>query len=213
MNMSEQIKRNSFLPAVLVYLALPLIFYALGDFPRRTVIKESLSILTILAFCMVLFQFFLARNNKKIFYGQKMGQAIKFHKALGYIFVFTLLVHPFFIVLPRYFESGVDPMEAFITIITSFDSIGIVLGMVAWCLMLVLGVTSLVRKKLPLNYKTWRIFHGTLSVIFVLFASWHAIELGRHTDWPISAYIVIVAAGGVLLLLSTYVFDYTKERG
>lgn len=76
-------------------------------------------------------------------------------------FLLVLLVHPFLIVVPRYYESGVDPTEAFFTITTTFNFVGIILGICAWFLMLILGATSLFRKTLLLrqwpsiNLKDW----------------------------------------------------------
>jgi len=114
------------------------------------------------------------------------------------------LVHPFFIVIPRFFEAGVEPVEAFITLITTYDSTGVVLGIIAWFLMLIIGLTSFFRKKLSLSYINWRLLHGILSIVFIIIASWHAIDLGRHIDLPISIFIILLAGVGVLLLLNTY---------
>jgi Mn2+/Fe2+ NRAMP family transporter len=89
--MKETIKKYNLFTAILIFVALPLLFWALGDFPRRTILKESISLLTILAFFMMLGQFFLARSNGmvKVF---KMGNVLKIHKVIGYIFV-SILTH------------------------------------------------------------------------------------------------------------------------
>lgn len=191
------------LPAILV--GLPIFFYVTGDFPRRTLLKESISILSILAFCLMVAQFFLARSNNTIPSGLKLGKVIKIHKFIGYIFTAVLLLHPLLIVVPRYFEAGVDSMDALFTIITTFSSRGVVLGIISWCLMFILAVTSLFRNKLPLTYKTWRISHGILAIFFISTASWHAIDLGRHTDQLLSCYIIVLVVSGVLPLLKSYV--------
>ncbi len=211
--MSEYLKRNYLVPAGLIFIGLPLFFWAQGDFPRRTVLRESLSILFILAFCLMLGQFFLARSNRHVRKSLQMKTALRFHKAIGYIFVVVLLVHPFFIVLPRYFEAGVAPMEAFITILTTFDSPGVVLGLSAWCLVLVLGITALFRNILPMKYKTWRVFHGTIAIFFIGFSTWHAVNLGRHTNLAMSIYMIVLAIGGILLLLKTYFSKSSEKTG
>ena len=46
------------LAGILFFLALPLLFWALGDVPRRTFLKEIISILTIVAYFLMLGQFF-----------------------------------------------------------------------------------------------------------------------------------------------------------
>mgnify|MGYP000243216034 CR=1 FL=1 len=198
------------LPAILI--GLPIFFYATGDFPRRTLLKESISILSILAFCMMVAQFFLARSNNNMLSGLKLGNVIKIHTFIGYIFTAVLLVHPLLIVIPRYFEAGVDSMDALFTIITTFSSRGVVLGIISWCLMFILAVTSLLRNKLPLTYKKWRISHGILAIFVVTTASWHAIDLGRHTDQPLSCYIIVLAVSGVLPLLKSYVVQSSLIR-
>lgn len=198
------------LAGILFFLALPLLFWALGDAPRRTLLKDSISILTILAYFLMLGQFFLSRGNKKVLKAHKMGKVVNLHKIIGYIFVSILLVHPFLIVVPRFFEAGIAPGEAFSTIISTWDSQGIILGMIAWGLMLILGLTSVFRKRLGLKYTTWRMFHGLLSIAFISLASWHAMDLGRHTDLPMSVYMGVIATLGVLLLSRTYVFQLSK---
>jgi len=196
---------------IVLFIGLPLFFYATGNFPRRTLLKESISILTILAFCLILAQLFVTRSSGRMLRGCRWSSIITIHKILGYVFLGVLSIHPFLIVVPRYFESGVDSMEAFITILTTFNSLGIVLGLGSWFLMLILGITSFLRKKLPLRYKTWKVFHGILAVCFTALASWHAIELGRHTTLLLSSYLVLAVVSGVLPLLKTYITQSSIE--
>jgi predicted ferric reductase len=205
--MKEQIQKTGIVSLVVLFIGLPLFLYTTGNFPERTALKEGISVLTILAFCLMIGQFFLTRMNRRMLNGYLHSSIVKMHKFLGYIFLPVLFVHPFLIVVPRYYESGVDPMEAFLTIITTVNSVGIVLGICAWFLMLILGAASLFRKKLPLKYTTWRFIHGILAILFIIIASWHAIDLGRHTDSLLTAYVIIAALSGVLLLLKTYVSE------
>jgi len=113
----------------------------------------------------------------------------------------------------KLFESGVGPVDAFIMIITTLNR-GVVLGIIAWCLVLVLGITSLLRKKMPMKYTSWRFFHGILAMLFISIATWHVTDLGRHSSLAMSAFIILLATGGVLLLLKRYIseiFRKTKE--
>ena len=178
--------------------------------PAEPFSKNLFQFCFILSFSLMLGQFFLGRSNKSIITRFKMSNVLKFHKVIAYTIVSVFLLHPFLIVVPRYFESGVTPMEAFITIITTFNSLGVVLGIIAWFLMLILGITSLIRNKLPMKYKTWRYFHGILSILFISFAAFHALDLGRHTNLAMSIYIIILAVSGILLLLKTYFFKPSK---
>jgi len=45
-----RIKIYNRIAAVLVFIGLPILFWALGDVPKRIVLKEALSILTLVAF-------------------------------------------------------------------------------------------------------------------------------------------------------------------
>lgn len=202
--MEKRIRKYNTIAAIIVFVVLPILLISMGENQDRSLLKNTISFLTIISFCMMLAQFFLARSNKNNLKGHKMSKIIKIHKIIGYVFVSILVFHPFLIVVPRYFESGVDPIDAFVTIISTLTSSGIIMGMIAWCLMFIIGLTSLFRDNLGLSYKNWRVFHGILSVAFIVLASWHVIDLGRHSNNTITIYIISVTAIAVLLLLKTY---------
>lgn len=208
--MGTYIKSNFFKQFVLVFTGMPLLIWAMGNYPERSVLKESLSVITILAFCQMIGQFFWARGNRSAVAELKMSKVTKYHKIIGYALVILLLFHPLFLVVPRSFESGVSPVDAFITLITTMN-LGVVLGIIAWCLMLVLGITAFVREKLPMKYKTWRVFHGILAVVFIAVAAWHAIDLGHHFNLAMSILILFLTTGGILLLLKTDMFKKHKK--
>ena len=211
--MEKRIRIYNVIGAILVFLGIPVLIYALGDFPRRSILKETISVLTLLTFSLMLSQFYLARSNKYLLKAHKMASVVKVHKFIGYFFTVILLIHPFLIVLPRYFESGVEPIDAFLTLITSFDRQGVILGMLAYATMLIIGLTSFFRDKLPMSYKTWRVVHGILSVIFIGLASGHVISLGRHSSLVLSAFILMLSIFGVLLLINTYFSNPSKKSG
>ena len=203
-------KSNFLIRAVVVFFGIPLFILALGDFPRRSLLKESLSIMTILAFCGMIGLFFMARTNRYALKDLTTSSLMKIHKVIGYICVTVLLFHPVFIVVPRFFESGVTPVDAFITIITTLNQ-GVVLGMMAWCLMLILGISALARNKLPMEYKTWRIFHGIVAILFISVAAWHVINLGRHSSLAMSIFITLLATCGVWLTGKQYLLKTLKK--
>ncbi|MCF2904397.1 ferric reductase-like transmembrane domain-containing protein [Octadecabacter sp. CECT 8868] len=196
------------LSALAVFVGLPLLFYALGDAPRRTLLKEGISLITLLAFTMMLGQFFLARSNETLLSLFKPLQIQKVHKVIAYSAITIIFVHPVLIVLPRYFEGGIKPWDAFVTLITDFGNPGIVLGLIAWVVMVVLGVTVFFRRKLiphfKLKYRGWRYFHGGLAVAFTVLALWHSIALGRHTDLAMSVFFIILAILGFAMLAHMY---------
>lgn len=205
---------NSFLKqSFLAFTGLPLLIWVLGSFPQRSTLKESLSVVTILSFSQMIGLFFLSRSNGFAVKELKMSRLIRFHKIIGYSCLIVLFLHPFLLVVPRFFESGIPPGDAFISIITTFTSQGVVLGIIAWCLMLTLGISSLIRKKIPMKYTAWRTFHGILAVLFIASAACHVIDLGRHSNLAMTTFIILSSAGGVLLLLKTMTSQRYKKTG
>ncbi|MBY8977943.1 ferric reductase-like transmembrane domain-containing protein [Rhodobacteraceae bacterium NNCM2] len=194
--------------AIAVFMGLPLLFYGLGEFPRRSVLKEVLSLATILAFVLILGQFFLARTNVALLEAFKAPAVQKVHRYIGYGAIGVIFLHPLLIVLPRFLEGGVTPWNAFVTMITSFDTLGILLGIAAWLLMVALGLTAWFRMKLMKRfanrYRGWRYLHGGLALAFVGLGTWHALDLGRHMDWQMTVFCLAIAGVGVSLLARLY---------
>ena len=196
--------------SILVFAGLPLLVLALGGFPERSLLKESLSVATILGFFLMIGMFFWSRVNALAIGELKMRRTITVHKAIGYTCAAVILLHPVFLVVPRFFESGVTPGAAFITILTTFHT-GIVLGMLAWILLLTLGITALMRNRLPMTYNTWRRWHGILAVVFIAAAAWHAIDLGRHSSLAMSGLIILLTLAGVRLLLKNSISKKSQK--
>lgn len=202
--MHTYIQNNFFRQFLLAYTGIPLLLiWTMGNFPERSLLKESLSVITILSFYQLIGQFFWARTNRFALRSLTIGNVLKYHNFTGYTFVAVLFFHPLYVVMPRLFEAGVSPVDAFITMITTMNT-GIILGIIAWCMMLLLGITSFLRKKLPMNYKSWRMLHGILAILFMSTAVWHAVDLGRHSNLSMSILLSVLTLGGILLLLKTY---------
>ena len=199
---------SAIIAAIAVFLGLPLLLYTLGDAPSRSVLKEAISLLTLLAFTMMLGQFFLARSNETLLALFKPPQIQKVHKVIAYSAIAVIFLHPALIVLPRFLEGGIKPWDAFVTMVTDFGNLGIVLGLIAWVVMVVLGVTVYFRRKMiphfKLKYRGWRYFHGALAVTVTVLALWHSIALGRHTDTAMSVFFVTLAGLGFAMLAHMY---------
>ena len=210
--MAEYIKNNVQLQILTVFICLPLFIWAAGNSPQRTLLKESLSVITILTFSLMIGLFYLARPNRTAV--KKIGviKLLSWHKIVGYFAVPVLLVHPFLLVVPRFFEAGIPPGEAFGTIVTNVSSAGVCFGLGAWSLLLLLSLSSLLRKKLPIDYPTWRFIHGGLALATICCAAFHVIDLGRHTDIAMTAFIASLSAGGIFLLLKSYITQ-NKQTG
>lgn len=203
--MENVVNKQSLLLLLTAFVGLPLAFWALGEYPMRSVLKESISLITILALFMMIAQFFLSRADNDLTTAYHFKDILKWHKIIGYIFVGILILHPFFIIVPRFFESGILPWDAFWKLITTFETTGQIVGLIAYILMFVLGLTSMLRNKLGIKYKTWIYLHGVLSMLFIFLAIWHAIDMGKHSEKAIIFWMVFLAFIGTVLLLRTYI--------
>lgn len=203
------------LAAGVVFIGLPLAFYTLGDAPRRTFLKEVISVTTLLAFTAMLGQFFMARSNTWLLSVFKPPQIQRVHKYIAYSAVAVILAHPGLIVLPRFFEGGVTPWDALVTMVTTFDNIALLMGFFAYLILVVLVITAFFRKpiirRLPMHYRGWRYAHGGVAVTFTALALWHSIVLGRHTDVVMSAFFLLLAAIGFAMLAQLYRDAATKR--
>ncbi len=127
---------------IITFIGAPLLLYFSGNFPKRTTLMETISIVTILGFSLLLSQFFTSRLNYKLMKQIRMVNVLVIHKFIGYFFISIILLHPFFIILPKFFDDGVTPTDAFVRLITTFSSTGVILGLIAYASMLILMVTA-----------------------------------------------------------------------
>ncbi|WP_299788492.1 ferric reductase-like transmembrane domain-containing protein [uncultured Marivita sp.] len=206
--MKFTVQRATILCAIAIFVGLPLMFYALGDAPRRSLLKEAISLATLLAFAAMLGQFFMARSNTWLLSVFQPPQIQKVHKYIAYTAVAVILAHPALIVLPRAFEGGIRPWDALITMVTTFDNLALMAGFFAYLILVVLVVTAFFRKpiikRLSTHYRGWRYVHGGLAVSFTVLALWHAIALGRHTDIALSVLFLGLAVTGFGMLAKLY---------
>jgi predicted ferric reductase len=211
--MKSQTNKLRLLPMIVLFTGLPIVFFITGEFPRRSLLKESISLLTIIGFCLILVEFFLSRSGHFLWLRYNMVKVISTHKIIGYVFLCVFLVHPFLIVFPRYFEASVDPTDSLMTIFGTYSNPGVLTGILAWCLMLILLGTALFRKRIPLSYEKWVAVHRWLAIAFIIFACWHALDLGRHTDLVLSTYILLLAFCSIALHLKDFILPIVLKPG
>ena len=211
--MENNIKLKYILISLFIFVIIPLFILSLQTLPPRTLLKESTSVLVIVGFFFLLGQFYLNRSNKFFVKIYKMFKIIKLHKIIGYTVIAIFFIHPFLIVLPRFFEAGVDPIYAFWLMITDFKSLGIIFGLIAWCVMIALFLTSFYKDKLNMTYSKWRLLHIVLSLVFISAALWHVIDLGRHMNEIMILFIFLLVCISVYQLRKLYFSkNYKKEK-
>lgn len=77
--MSVYLKSKFFIQSLLAFIGMPLFIWALGSLPARSFLKELLSIMTVLAFCQIIGQFFWTRTNRYAAKDLKMSKVINYH--------------------------------------------------------------------------------------------------------------------------------------
>ncbi|MGB5463822.1 MAG: ferric reductase-like transmembrane domain-containing protein [Aureibaculum sp.] len=197
---------------IITFIVVPLFLYFFGNFPRRTTLMETLSIVTLLAFSLLLSQFFTSRLNYKLMKQIRMVNVVAIHRFIGYLFISVILLHPFFIIVPKFFDDGVTPSDAFVKLITTFSSTGVILGLIAYAVMLILMVTAFFRFKMHMHYRTWRRLHGYLTLLFVITATWHVIDMGRHSNNSFTLFYLLVVVVGIYYVLRKYLFKKTAKN-
>lgn len=196
---------------IFIFIAVPVFLYFSGNFERRNTLMETLSIVTILAFSLLLSQFFTSRLNYKLMKQIRMVNLIAIHRFIGYVFISVILLHPFFIIVPKFFDDAVTPIDAFVRLITTYNTIGIIFGLIAYGIMIILMVAAFFRFKMNLHYRTWRSLHGYLTLLFVITATWHVIDMGRHSNGSYTLFYLLVVATGVYYVLRKYFFKIAKK--
>lgn len=210
--MENNIKLKYGLATLFIFIGIPLLILFCKGLPSRTLLKESISVLVVVSFFLIIGQFYLNRANKKFIKIYKMAKIIKLHKIIGYSVIAIFFVHPFLIVLPRFFEAGVNPSHALWLMITDFQSLGIIFGLIAWSVMLVLLLTSFYKDKLNMTYTSWRILHIFLSIFFLTAALWHVIDLGRNSNEIMIFFIFLLVFISALSLTKLYFFKNEKKE-
>ena len=127
---------------IITFVRIPLFLYFTGNFQKRTNLMETISIVTILGFSLLLSQFFTSRLNYKLMKKIRMVNVVAIHRFIGYLFISILLFHPIFIILPKFFDNTVTPSDAFLKLITTFSSTRIILVLIGYASMLILMVTA-----------------------------------------------------------------------
>ncbi len=188
------------LPAL--FAGLPVLVWALGDHAQRTLLKTSLSLVTLAAFGLMLGLFWLSRLHQPALKRYGAPGLLAWHKGIGYAVAAVVLLHPLLVVLPRFFEAGVEPLEALAVILQNFARPGVLAGILAWIFCLLLGAMSLLRRHLGLNGHRWRDLHGCLAGLASTAATWHVINLGRHSDLRMKVLLLLAALGGLALLVN-----------
>jgi len=75
--MDNRIKTDNRIAPIAVFITLPILIYTLGYFSKRTLLKETISLLTIICFFIMRMQFYLSRLNGNVLKDHKIENPIQ----------------------------------------------------------------------------------------------------------------------------------------
>ena len=197
----------SFKSLMLIYFCIVLIPYGLGlaseHVSYRGLYTELVTILSIAGVTMMLAQFLLSGRLEGISSKTGVDNGMHLHRKVGESIAIFFFLHPFLIVLPRFWISSSFALDDLLLLFTEDLTLN---GLFAWSLMIVWVLMAMFKNKIGMSYEAWRISHGVGAIAIAILATDHVITIGRHGhydewfDW----FWIVLCTGAVSALLYTY---------
>ena len=191
---------------VVIYMAIALVPYFLSvtqGLEQRGLFETLISALSIAGFTALLAQYALSGRLQSVTQYAGIDNGMRIHRKAGEFIALFFFLHPFLIVLPRFWIAPQLAVDDLWLMFTSSES---ATGVYAWALMGFWVLFAIVRDKLPITYEAWRISHGIGLVAVAILATWHAVTVGRHGVYqPWFDYMWIAMC---TLAVSTLVYTY-----
>lgn len=165
---------------LVIYLAimlLPYLWSLTQDLEYRGVYETIIVALSIAGLTALFAQFLLAGRLQSVTQYTGIDNGMRIHRKAGELVALFFLLHPFLIVLPRFWLAPQLAIDDLWLMLTSAES---ATGVYAWAIMSIWVILAMFRDRLPITYETWRISHGLGLVAVAILATWHAVTVGRH---------------------------------
>ena len=189
-----------------VYLTvtlLPLGLSWLGGRPPRSLWDELASGAGMLAFAIILVEFFLSGRFRAVSGGIGMDVTMRFHQLLARAGLALALAHPFFYRAPSKPPFPWDVSRQ-LTITDDFGAVSS--GVAAWLLLTPLVLLAIGREQLGWRYETWRLLHGLGAALVAGLTLHHALSAGRYSqDEPLVIFWSALFAVALASLLYIYI--------
>ncbi|MHA1528948.1 MAG: ferredoxin reductase family protein [Alphaproteobacteria bacterium] len=189
----------------------PLILAYMQGLPRRGLIDEVSSSLSMVAFAMLLMEFVLSGRFEIVSGSIGIDRTMRFHQLTARWLAAFILIHPFLYLTPLKHPL---PWDTTGQLTLGLDTASIVTGIVAWVLLAPLVLFGIYRDQLPLRYEAWRLTHGLGAALIAAAGAHHAIEAGRYSGHPYLAGFWLVMLGVALFtLIHVYVLTPLRQLG
>lgn len=189
--------------AYLSLLIIPFFFSQMLNMDTKTVYANILTVINMLAMMAFFVQFPLGSRLKQISFFADIDWNIERHKKIGKWLGFIFLLHPVFILAPRFLVSANDGMTSLIEVLTAGQMLT---GIIAWVLLIVWVLLSIYKDKLPMRYETWRLTHLIGFVAIIILATLHITSVGSHGQFQ--SQFKLVWWGLCALSLAMVAYNY-----
>ena len=201
-------KKWIFMPLyILVFALTPVLLAVTQKVPTQSTFQLVVLLSSVGAFGLMLGLFWLSRLLPRDSVNIKASSTLRWHKYIGYIAGTFFLVHPVLMIVRRFWVEASLPLDNLKLMLTSSL---MRTGIIAWILLVIIILMAIVRKKIP--GKIFRYLHGLLSVVFVAFATWHVLAIGRHSYAGLLAYWILLSGGAVVALLVSYFKQFVWKK-
>ncbi|AFG38501.1 ferredoxin reductase family protein [Spirochaeta africana] len=181
--------------AIAAMLLLPagVVLYEAGWYFMPTV--QGTQLLGLWALVLLLFQFILTARVRLLDRWIGLDQLIHLHRLIGMGVLVTAVLHGALYSIPAAFEGRLTP-----------DMPGdwpIALGSTALLLLLAIGITAMLYRKLGWRYETWKRIHQGAYLLLPLVLL-HGFVFGSHLSWhPVLQLQILAGTAVVVWLLLT----------
>ncbi|WP_413701291.1 ferric reductase-like transmembrane domain-containing protein [Psychromonas sp. KJ10-10] len=167
----------------------------------KTGYATFISVVNTLAVMAFFVQFPLGSRIKQLPLFANIDWSIKRHKQVGQWIGIIFLLHPVFILAPRFLMSFQDGLDSVIKVLTAPQMLT---GLIAWVLMIVWVLLSIFKEKLPMRYETWRLMHVLGFVAITILVTLHLTSVGQHGQFQQGFNIFWWALCGFSLIMVAY---------
>ncbi|WP_413282776.1 ferric reductase-like transmembrane domain-containing protein [Vibrio sp. MA40-2] len=171
------IRNGKLLAGYAVLLSLPFIAAQTLDMDNKGLYFSLLSIFNVVAMMAFFVQFPLGSRVKQVPLFANIDWSISKHKKIGQWIGFFFLLHPVFILAPKFIQSFDDGIRSVINVITAPQMLT---GLIAWVAMIVWTLMAVFKNRLKLSYEMWRLTHVVGFVIIAILATLHITSVGSH---------------------------------
>ena len=204
-------------PAVLVVIyvgltALPLVLAAFAyPLKSRPVADEVASALGLVAFALLLVEFLVSGRYRWVSGRLGNERTLRIHRGVAYTMVAIIALHPFLYAAPGGrpwpWFSGSNPA-------LGLGNLSLATALAAWILVVVLVLTAIDHRALPLRYEIWRGLHTGGAVLVAALVAVHAFTAGGYSTGPALAmfWSLLLAAATMSVILIHGIRPWQQRR-